>query len=254
MDIKRELEYLEAEGHEVLATKKDHQGSIEIPSVDAGKYESWRMRLLTVLDSFPSNTVDRFKKSISEKSSNRYKNAEEIQSQIDGILQLVESGAIGLHDSNPDDGEAALRQIKLICRRFHKVAKALKNRHSDREAILIQDEYDVQYLFAALLRLYFDDVRTEEFTPSYAGRNSRTDFLLPNEGIVIEIKKTRANLKDDGIGEQLIVDLERYRSHPKCKFIVCFVYDPTEILANPRGIEADLNKTHENEALVIIAP
>ena len=39
--------------------------------------------------------------------------------------------------------------------------------------------------------LYFDDIRAEEWTPSYAGKCARVDFLLKNEKIVIEVKKTR---------------------------------------------------------------
>ena len=55
----------------------------------------------------------------------------------------------------------------------------------------IKDEYDVQDLLNALLRLNFDDVRPEEYTPSYAGSSTRVDFLLKKEKIVIEVKKTR---------------------------------------------------------------
>jgi REase_DpnII-MboI len=32
----------------------------------------------------------------------------------------------------------------------------------------IKDEYDVQDLLHAILRAFFDDVRPEEFVPSYA--------------------------------------------------------------------------------------
>ena len=48
-------------------------------------------------------------------------------------------------------------------------------------------------LLHALLLLYFDDIRAEEWTPSYAGKSARMDFLLKNEGVVIEVKKTTIN-------------------------------------------------------------
>lgn len=44
--------------------------------------------------------------------------------------------------------------------------------------LFLEDEYDVQDLPHALLLLYFDDVRAEEWTPSYAGKSARMDFLL----------------------------------------------------------------------------
>ena len=51
-------------------------------------------------------------------------------------------------------------------------------------------------LLHALLLLCFDDIRAEEWTSSYAGKSARMDFLLKNEGVVIEVKKTRLGLTD----------------------------------------------------------
>ncbi|MBO1055544.1 MAG: hypothetical protein HEQ27_03030 [Dolichospermum sp. JUN01] len=132
--------------------------------------------------------------------------------------------------------------IKILCDRFHLFARQLKTRHSNRSTIEINDEYDVQDLFHALLTLYFDDIRDEEYTPSYAGRASRTDFLLKQEQTVIEIKKTREKLTNKEVGEQLIIDITRYKSHPDCKTLICFVYDPERKIKNPRGLENDLSK------------
>lgn len=94
----------------------------------------------------------------------------------------------------------------------------------------------------ALLKIYFDDIRPEEWTPSYAGGASRMDFLLKKEKIVIETKKTRANLTDRNIGTELIVDIDRYKEHPDCELLFCFVYDPDGRIGNPRGLEIDLSK------------
>lgn len=119
----------------------------------------------------------------------------------------------------------------------------------------MEDEYDVQDLLHALLQMNFDDIRPEEWTPSYAGSSSRMDFLLKQEQIVIEAKKTRKTLGAKEVGEQLIIDIKKYRNHPDCKLLICFVYDPEGRIANPRGIENDLNKDHEGlKVLVIIAP
>jgi REase_DpnII-MboI len=74
--------------------------------------------------------------------------------------------------------------------------------------------------------------------------------------MVIEAKMTRSNLTERQVSEQLIVDIARYRSHPDCKTLVCFVYDPEAHIRNPRGIETDLSKlsTKHPEVVVIIAP
>ena len=139
--------------------------------------------------------------------------------------------------------------------RFHIVAKQIRNRYNGRNTIDIEDEYDVQDLLHSLLKIYFDDIRAEEWTPSYAGGSSRMDFLLKDEKIVIEVKKTRKGLHDKELGKQLIEDKERYKSHPGCKKLICFTYDPESRIVNPKGIQNDLNKLEADfEVEIIIKP
>jgi hypothetical protein len=109
-------------------------------------------------------------------------------------------------------------------------------------------------LFHALLCLFFDDIRPEEWTPSYAGKCARVDFLLKQEETIIEIKKTRKGLGAKELGEQLIIDIQRYQSHPSCKMLVCFIYDPEGRISNPRGIENDLNRDDGLKVRVCITP
>ena len=109
----------------------------------------------------------------------------------------------------------------------------------------------------SLLSLYFDDIRPEEWTPSYAGSSSRMDFLLKDFKIVIEVKKTRKTLTDKGIGEELIIDIAHYQNHPDCALLICFVYDPERLLSNPKGLESDLvegNKTEDLSVKIYIVP
>lgn len=132
------------------------------------------------------------------------------------------------------------RILTNIFERFTIVAKQLQRRHDGRDTLVIHDEYDVQDLLNALLRMYFDDVRPEEWTPSYAGGSKRMDFLLKESEIVIEVKMTRKGLGDRELGEQLIVDIANYKQHKSCRCLYCFVYDPNGFIRNPRGIENDL--------------
>jgi len=153
----------------------------------------------------------------------------------------------------------SLNSIEILdnlAMKFHNVATQLINRYSDRETIVIKDEYDVQDLLHGLLKLNFDDIRPEEYTPSYAGKNTRTDFLLKNERIMIEVKKTRNGLKDGKLGSELILDIARYKNHPDCDLLYCFVYDPQSFIQNPRGLENDLaqQSNDELEVLVKIVP
>jgi hypothetical protein len=146
--------------------------------------------------------------------------------------------------------------VRQICSQFHIVAKQLRDhRHENRDTISIEDEYDVQDLLHALLKIFFDDIRPEEYTPSYAGKSSRIDFLIKSEKIVIEVKKTRERLKGEQIADQLFIDIERYKkSHPDCEYLFCFVYDSENLISNPIGFEKDINEKHKGEAEVLICP
>jgi hypothetical protein len=124
--------------------------------------------------------------------------------------------------------------VRAICDRFAIVANAFAERHDDRATISITDEYDVQDLLRALLKLYFTDVRPEEWTPSYAGNASRMDFLLKPEQVVVEAKMTRKGLAQKELVTQLAEDILRYQSHQYCKTLICFVYDPTGKCSNPQ--------------------
>lgn len=145
--------------------------------------------------------------------------------------------------------------LENIFNHFHVVAKQLKHRFNNRDTIELNDEYDVQDLLHALLKLHFDDVRPEEWTPSYAGGNKRMDFLIKDEEIAIEVKMTRKGLKDKEVGDQLIIDIANYQTHPNCKKLYCFVYDKDELIGNPRGLEKDLEKAPSNiDIKVFIRP
>jgi REase_DpnII-MboI len=124
------------------------------------------------------------------------------------------------------------------------VQRSLSVRPQKRPALEVKDEYDDQYLFRALLVQFFDDVRDEDFAPSYAGGNSRIDFVLPQYKLAVELKHTRAGLKDKDLGEQLMIDRDRYqgRDDPPATHLLCLVFDHDGLIRNPRAIEADLRR------------
>lgn len=178
--------------------------------------------------------------------------------QTIGVVQspgYLEKVATSQNDEETVVVARGLQRVEQLCRRFPQIARQLQDRHNRRGTIEIDDEYDVQDLFHALLRLDFDDIRDEEWSPSYAGKNARVDFLLKPEKIIVEIKKTRKGLGVRELGDQLIVDIARYQAHPDCRSLVCFVYDPDRKIGNPRGLETDLSRTASNlDVRVVVAP
>ena len=154
-------------------------------------------------------------------------------------LELIpeEISIAGTH--RPPD---TLSTLKRLLDRFHTVVSQLRHRFDKRSTLEVRDEHDVQDLLHALLRIHFDDVRPEEWTPSYAGGSSRMDFLLKREQVVVEAKMTRGGLGAKEVRDQLATDILRYQAHPGCKSLVCFVYDPEQLVQNPKGVADDLSQ------------
>jgi hypothetical protein len=174
-----------------------------------------------------------------------------LQSFVDEIDEYWDSENVGDTQFPP----VPIELVENLCLSFHKVARQLRSRYNSRETLKIEDEYDVQDLFHALLKIHFDDIRDEEWTPSYAGACSIVDFLLKQENLIIEIKKTRKGLEAKEVGEQLLVDIQRYKTHPSCGSLICFVYDPDGRIANPKGIENDLSRVIDGlQVKVLIYP
>jgi hypothetical protein len=147
--------------------------------------------------------------------------------------------------------------VDQMCRNFDRFSVQIKRRHGgDRPTIIMNDEYDVQDAMHALLKLHVNDVRPEDYVPSYAGRNSRVDFLLPEYDIILETKMTRTTLKDKEVGDELTVDIAHYKGHGVGNHLVCFIYDKESFLCNPHGLIRDLEKqsSPEFKVSVIISP
>jgi hypothetical protein len=147
---------------------------------------------------------------------------------------------------------AAIELVRQIGRGLPDLLRALTDRHNGRPGFEISDEYDVQDVVGGVLRMIFEDVRDEDPSPSRAGGSSRIDFVLKRQAIVVEIKMTREGLRDRDLGNQLIQDIERYRSHPDCSALVALVHDPERRLKNPRGIEEDLSGEREGMIVSVV--
>lgn len=145
---------------------------------------------------------------------------------LEGFVARLEEKRLGLETTEKlptlDPSQTPIEQVKQLCLKFHAVAQQI------------------------LHRIWFDDIRKEEWTPSYAGGSSRVDFLLKQERLVVEVKKARHGLGAKELGEELIVDIARYKVHPDCARLLCLIYDPDSLIRNPKGLEIDLSKTHES--------
>ena len=144
----------------------------------------------------------------------------------------------------PKDVEQLLEQlIKGLPRAMF----PLKYRRKDLPVVEFDNEYDVQSLFHTLLRPWIKDIRVEEYTPSYAGTSTRIDFLCAAYNIVIEIKFVRDARHGRNIGDELIIDIAHYSTHPNCSQLWIVIFDPHNFIPNSEGLIVDLDGEHTNK-------
>lgn len=122
----------------------------------------------------------------------------------------------------------------------------LEYRRKLAKTLSFESEYDVQDLLHAMMRPWIADIRAEEFVPSYAGSNTRMDFLLPAHKIVVETKFIRDMRHARNVGDELIIDISHYSKHPECEKLWCVVYDPKRLVKNVAGLVSDLSGAHGN--------
>ncbi|WP_123415502.1 hypothetical protein [Pseudomonas brassicacearum] len=155
----------------------------------------------------------------------------------------------------PAPQERADQIIERMLLRFHRFAKDLEHRPRGRKGVQLDDEYDVQFLVNALLRLQFDNVKPEEPSPSMAAGGTRADFLLPEHGLFIELKMTRDGMTARSLADELILDIARYRAHPECHAIIFFVYDPRGLVKNTMALRTELSEVAgELPVSLIVSP
>ncbi|MFB1117561.1 transposase [Dickeya dadantii] len=152
-------------------------------------------------------------------------------------IPYEETVSISQQPVMPEKVEVLLeRLVKGLQRAMH----PLTHRRKGSQTLTFNNEYDVQDLLHSLLRPWIQDIRPEEFTPSYAGSSTRMDFLLPVHKLVLETKIVRDRSHAKKIGDELIIDIEHYRRHSDCKNLWCVIYDPNQYITNSQGLKKDL--------------
>jgi hypothetical protein len=131
---------------------------------------------------------------------------------------------------------SALGQLESLLRRLPLVIRELRVRQGDRPPFRVTDERDLEDLLRAILPLSFDTVRRQGRTPRY-DTGTRTDFLLPREGIALTLKWGRGNVSTAQLIEQFQEDAAYYRRQENCRTLVGFIYDPEGVLGETRLVE-----------------
>lgn len=134
------------------------------------------------------------------------------------------------------EGSTPIEKVKSLCQGFHAAMKRLQSSSENKDRYKIKDEFTLRYYLNEYLKGIFHNIKMEEWTV-IEQRSARIDLVLVDEGIVIETKLTRSHIGEKEITDQLMFDIEKYKAHPDCKSLFCFVYDRKGYIKNPHALE-----------------
>jgi hypothetical protein len=152
----------------------------------------------------------------------------------------------------PTQAVTPVDRIRRICSRFHQVTRQLRRRGEERTTIEVEDQRDVQDLLEILLSVEFDEIRALEWAPPYLDGARRTDLVVPQEGIVISVRRTRPGAGSKLIAEHIAADARHYVAEPSCKTLFCFVYDPEGRIGNPQTLEREQTQNLKGTRIEVI--
>ena len=154
-----------------------------------------------------------------------------------------------LNDSAEND------QIVRILDNFYLFLEALTERKTHKSGgitqeqlkeLRIKNEYDVQHLLYACIKLIYPMARTEVNEDTGYG-TVRTDILVDKEHI-IEVKCTRKNMKLKNLIEEIEADMVHY----SVKNQYFFLYDKEKIIENPIIFKESYEKKIQEKKIHIV--
>ncbi len=91
---------------------------------------------------------------------------------------------------SPQAGSDPVERVKTLCCRFHSVARQSRLRGEYRATLSVEDEFHAEDLLHGLLRIQFDNIDTDEWTPSHSSGTPRTTLLLNDSRLAVIVEKT----------------------------------------------------------------
>jgi hypothetical protein len=129
-----------------------------------------------------------------------------------------------------------LAEILAALNEFQECIRYLNTRRSKGAILKLASEADVQDALYLMLRPWLRDLVHENPTDRTANRYVIKDLLVPSLRTVIEVKYVRDKAHGKSISSELHDDIEMYRRHPLCSYLVFFIYDPDSLIGDQRKL------------------
>ncbi|MCU0436363.1 MAG: hypothetical protein MUC49_00510 [Raineya sp.] len=108
--------------------------------------------------------------------------------------------------------------------------KTSNSQRKPKSIIKIEDEYDVQDILYVIFKSVFPNIKYENPLAKFGGTSTRLDFVLVEEGIIIEVKQiSESEISDKKFISQIKVDIESYHVLDYLNEIIFFVFAPKAI-------------------------
>jgi hypothetical protein len=148
-------------------------------------------------------------------------------------------------------GSDTMTVLASLLRRLPETIRQLRDRHDSRPTLRVDDGYDLEDLLRAVLHLHFDDIRRETRTPSYSP-TVRTDFVVGPERIAVTAKLVHCSGREAALLREVQEDI-RYYQQAEYSGLAVLVYDPEQLLPDPRRVEVAIAATDALSVCCIVA-
>lgn len=251
------------EGNKLLTLQKESvrisasRGIADLTgNVDKTKFTEWKYKIEDFLSDLHGDN-NRYLKRFEENVKNS--KVQDVKTGI-GILNIMKN-----NNTNNDDTSSTkffpnkvknkkddYDNLDNVLNNLHKMINKLTIRRESREPLIMNDEYDVQYLLSSLLMLLYEDVRVEESMPSSVKSCNRIDIFIPEISAAIETKYLKDAKNEKKIIAQIKEDIISYQKHPTIKKLYFYIYDSNKNIINPKAYVNDLSGKHNELDVKII--
>lgn len=194
--------------------------------------------------------LEYFRKQILTKGGlQKYAKSLDLQNFINNLK--IQHAGLSIREITPDE----VNVMQILENFGNAVKKITQERRLSHPSFKIADEYDVQDLLYLILKSVYPALIAEDPVPKNGSQSTRIDFKLPEKGIFIEVKFVKKKGDENGIISALKDDIESYHADKSLKTLICFVYDPQNLIKdknNFRQLEGPRTKNGHNFEVKIV--
>ena len=160
---------------------------------------------------------------------------------------------LSIREVTPDE----IQVIQILKNFGNAIKKITQKRRKDHKSFEITNEYDVQDLLYVILKCIYPKLISEDPIPKNGSKSTKIDLILREQEILIEVKVINATgNSENSIIDDLKKDFESYHACQWLKTLICFVYDPQNLIKdnhNFKQLEAPRTKNgHTFEVKIVI--